>query len=63
MKQGSTVLINLFDMFTVSREEAERNGGAYIETLNMNEDGVVYIKADLVEMANQFIINQLGEKQ
>ena len=44
MKQESTVLINLFDMFTVSREEAERNGGAYIETLNMNEDGVVYIK-------------------
>lgn len=63
MKQSGTVTINLFDLFTVSREEAERDGGAYIETLNMNEDGVVYIKMDMIESANQFILNQLGEKQ
>jgi len=63
MKQEEAVVVNLFDMFTVSREEAERNGGAYIETLNENEDGVVYIKVNMAEMANQFIINQLGEQQ
>ena len=62
MNHEETVMINLFDMLTMSREEAERNGGAYIETLNMNEDGVVYIKADMAELANQFIIN-LGDNQ
>ena len=36
--------IDLYDLFTVSREEMNREGGVYIETLNANEDGVVYIR-------------------
>lgn len=55
--------IDLFSLFTVSREEMLREGGAYIETLNADRDGVVYIKLDLIEMAAQSLINQEGDMQ
>jgi len=52
--------IDLYDLFTVSREEMIREGGVYIETLNANEDGVVYIRTSAFK---QVIETATGQQQ
>jgi uncharacterized protein (DUF952 family) len=56
--------INLYELLTVSREEMLREGGVYIETLNANEDGVVYIRTSTLEQVIETATNQpQGELQ
>lgn len=56
--------IDLFSLFTVSREEATNQGGVFIETLNAAGDGVAYIPVALVDLVNEALSNQpTGEKQ
>jgi len=56
--------INLYEILTVSREEMLREGGVYIETLNANEDGVVYIRTSALEQIIETVTSQpQGELQ
>jgi hypothetical protein len=56
--------IDLYELLTVSREEMLREGGVYIETLNANEDGVVYIRTSALEQVIETATNQpQGELQ
>ena len=56
--------IDLFSLFTVTREEAMSQGGTFIETLNAAGDGVTYIPVSLADLVNETTTNQpQGEKQ
>ena len=56
--------IDLYELLTVSREEMLREGGVYIETLNANEDGVVYIRTSALEQVIETVTGQpQGELQ
>lgn len=56
--------IDLYELLTVSREEVLREGGVYIETLNANEDGVVYIRTSTLEQVIETVTSQpQGELQ
>ena len=56
--------IDLYELLTVSRGEMLREGGVYIETLNTNEDGVVYIRTSTAEQVIETATNQpQGELQ
>jgi hypothetical protein len=56
--------IDLYELLTVSREEMLREGGVYVETLNANEDGVVYIRTSTLEQVIETATNQpQGELQ
>lgn len=56
--------IDLYELLTVSREEMLREGGVYIETLNANEDGVVYIRTSALEQVIETVTSQpQGELQ
>lgn len=56
--------IDLFSFFTISREEANSQGGVFIETLNAAGDGVAYIPVSMSELINETILNQSrGEQQ
>jgi len=57
------IIINLYDLMSVSRQQMLKEGGTYIETLNQNEDGVCYIPVSLSEQVNETLSKQpLGEK-
>jgi hypothetical protein len=55
--------IDLFSLFTISREEAMSQGGTFIETLNAAGDGVTYLPVSLAELVNETTTNQTGEQQ
>lgn len=56
--------INLYEILTVSREEMLREGGVFVETLNANEDGVVYIRTSALEQVIETVTSQpQGELQ
>jgi hypothetical protein len=56
--------INLYELLTVSREEMLREGGVFVETLNANEDGVVYIRTSALEQVIETVTSQpQGELQ
>ena len=57
------IVISLYDLMSISRQEMLKQGGTYIETLNQNEDGVCYIPVGLSEQVNETLSKQpLGEK-
>lgn len=57
-----TTHIDFFDLFTVNRRDAESSGGTFIELLNPNGDGVVYLPLDRAELVNEIFSNlQPGE--
>jgi hypothetical protein len=56
--------IDLFDLFTVDRNEAERRGGVFFEILNPTQDGVLFVPVGLTESVNETLSNlPLGEPQ
>lgn len=55
--------IDLFSLFTVTREEAMSQGGVFIETINAAGDGVVYLPVSLAELVNETTTDQPGEQK
>lgn len=55
--------IDLFSLFTITREEAMTQGGVFIETINAAGDGVAYIPVSLADLVNETTTNQQGEQQ
>ena len=50
--------MDLFDLFTCTSDEVRRFGGTYIETLNEDQDGLLYIEQSIIDL----VIDTLSTK-
>lgn len=50
--------IDLFNLFTVKRQDVESHGGVFAELINPNNDGVVYLPLEKSELVNETLSEQ-----
>jgi hypothetical protein len=50
--------IDLFNLFTVKRQDVESHGGVFAELINPNNDGVVYLPLEKSELVNETLSKQ-----
>ena len=50
--------LDLFDLFTFTKEEVDHFGGTYIEIVNEDQDGLLYVEQSTVDLVIETLSNQ-----
>ena len=52
------MILDLFNLFTSTKADIDRFGGTYIEILNEEQDGLLYVELSTVDLVTETLSNQ-----